>query len=145
MPITITYTEVIDLLGYLELELAKAADILVRELLKLKSGESLFITLDTKSDWRSAVATARAAQAIDAKVAVTWHTAPPGYGKVADPYVPDPLKAAVMSCDVWVVFNYQLLLYSTPGEDAMKTDRVRYLCLVGMDGPMMVRCIGMVN
>ena len=136
---------VISLLGYLELELAKATDILVRELLKLKSGESLLITLDTKSDWRAAVATARAAQAVDAKVAVMWHTAPPGYGKAADPYLPDPLKAAVLNCDVWVEFNYEWLLYSGPWEKAMKTGRVRYLCLVGMDAPMMVRCIGKVN
>jgi len=134
-----------NLLEHLDLELAKAADILVRELLRLKSGESLLITFDTESDWRAPLATARAAQAADAKVAVLWHTAPPGYGKTADPYLPDSLKAAIPNSDVWVEFNYEWLLYSTPWEKAMETDRVRYLCLVGMDTPMMVRCVGKVD
>ena len=133
------------MLDYLELELAKAADVLVRDLIKLESGESILITLDTESDMRAALATARAAQAVDAKVALLWHTAPPGYGKIADPHLPDSLKAAIPNCDVWVEFNYEWLLYSTPWEEAMNTNRVRYLCLVGMDVPMMVRCIGKVD
>lgn len=133
------------LLDYLELELAKAANVLVRDLIKLESGESILITLDTESDGRAALATARAAQAADAKVALLWHTSPPGYGKIADPHIPDSLKAAIPNCDVWVEFNYEWLLYSTPWEEAMKTNRVRYLCLVGMDVPMMVRCIGKIN
>ena len=130
---------------YLELELAKAADVLVRDLIELESEESILITFDTESDQRVALATARAAQALDAKVALLWHTAPPGYGKIADPYLPDSLKAAIPNCDVWVEFNYEWLLYSTPWEKAMETNRVRYLCLVGMDVPMMVRCIGKVD
>ena len=131
---------------YLELELAKAADVVVRELFKLKPGESFLITADTKSDWRAVEATARAAQAADAKVAVIWHTTPPGYGKVGDPYLPDSLKAAIPNSDAWVEFNYEWLLYSTPWDEAMKPGgRTRYLCLVGMNTPMMVRCIGQVN
>ena len=96
--------------GYLELELAKAADIIVRELFKLKEGESFLITIDTEADWRVAEATARAAEAVGAKVAVIWHSSPPGYGKVADPYLPDSLKAAIPNCDAWVEFNYEWLL-----------------------------------
>lgn len=133
------------MLDYLDLELAKAADVLARNLLSVKPGESILITFDTESDWRAPLATARAAQAADAKVAVLWHTAPPGYGKIADPHLPDSLKAAIPNCDVWVEFNYEWLLYSTPWEEAIATNRVRYLCLVGMDAPMMVRCIGKVD
>jgi len=136
---------VIQLIEPLDLELAKSADILVRELLKLKAGESLLITFDTETDRRAPLATARAAQAVDAKVAMLWHTAPPGYGKIADPYLPDSLKAAIPNCDVRVEFNYEWLLYSTPWEEAIETNRVRYLCLVGMDVPVMVRCIGKVD
>lgn len=128
-----------------ELELAKAADVLIRELIKLKKGESVLITLDTKSDWRVAVATARAIESAGGKVAVIWHTAPPGVGKIADPYLPDPLKAAIPNCDVWIEYNYEWLLYSTPWEEAMKNNRVKYLCLVGMNTSMMVRCISKVN
>ncbi len=135
----------IKLLNYLDLELAKAADVLVRDLLRVKPGESILVTFDTESDWRATLATARAAQVVDAKVAVLWHTSPPGYGKIADPHLPDSLKAAIPNCDVWVEFNYEWLLYSTPWEEAIATNRVRYLCLVGMDAPMMVRCIGRVD
>jgi len=130
---------------YQELELAKAADVVVRELLKVKKDENVLITQDTEGDWRVAEATARAAQAVDAKVAVIWHSTPPGFGKVADPYLPEPLKKAIPNCDVWVEFNYEWLLYSTPWYEAMATKRIRYLCLVGMNAPMMVRCIGKVN
>ena len=130
---------------HLDLELAKAADVLVRDLLKLKPKENILITFDTESDWRAPLATARAAQTVDAKVAVVWHTSPPGYGKMADDYLPDSLKSAIPNTDVWAEFNYEWLLYSSPWEDAIKNNRTRYLCLVGMDYPMMVRCIGKVN
>jgi len=47
---------------------------------------------------------------------------------------------------VWVEFNNQWLLYSTPFEIAMeKNKKLRYLCLVGMDADMMVRIISRVN
>ena len=45
-------------------ELAKSADILVRELFKLKEGEILVITADTESNERVVEATASAAFAI---------------------------------------------------------------------------------
>jgi len=130
---------------YLELELAKAADFLVRDSLKVKKGESLLITIDTETDFRSAAAAARAAQALDAKVAVIWHTTPPGFGKATDPYLPEPVKAAIPKADAWIEFNNQWLLYSTPWEEAIKSKRVRYLCLGGIDVERLVRCVGRVD
>jgi 2,5-dihydroxypyridine 5,6-dioxygenase len=112
---------------YLELELAKVADFLVRDSLKVKNGESLLITIDTETDFRSAAAAARAAQALDAKAAVIWHTTPPGFGKATDPYLPEPVKAAIPRADAWIEFNNQWLLYSTPWEEAIKSKKVRYL------------------
>jgi len=47
--------------------------------------------------------------------------------------------------DVWIEFNKSWLLYSTPYESAMKTGRVRYICLVGMDTDMCARTVGRVN
>ncbi|MBS7644700.1 MAG: hypothetical protein QXR65_05095 [Candidatus Bathyarchaeia archaeon] len=47
------------------------------------------------------------------------------------------MKAAIPSTDVWIEFNYEWLLYSTPWDEAMATNKVRYLCLV--------RCMGKVN
>lgn len=50
-----------------EYEIGKSADILCRELFKLKSGEIFAITCDTESDARVVEAAARAAFAVGAK------------------------------------------------------------------------------
>lgn len=45
-----------------------------------------------------------------------------------------------------VEFNNQWLLYSTPWDIAIEENKkLRYLCLVGMDVDMMIRCIGRVD
>ena len=130
----------------LEFELGKAADILVRQMLKLKAGESFLITIDSEGDWRVAEATARAAQAVDAKTAVVWYAAPPGVGAAADPYLPDSLKAAITHCDAWVEFANEYLLYSGPWQEMYKQHRVKYICLgAGMNSEMFVRCLGKIN
>jgi leucyl aminopeptidase (aminopeptidase T) len=77
---------------------------------------------------------------------VAWHSTPPGYGKVGDPYLPDGLKAAIPETDVWVEYNYQWLLYSTPWEIALTIPkRVRYLFLGGLNEDQFVRCVGKVD
>ncbi len=132
---------------YYEFELGKAADVLVRELFKLKEGEEFVITADTESDPRVVDATARAAFAVGAKPIVVWLASPLGVGKAADPMLPQrSLTALLKEADAWVEFNNEWLLYSTPWDIAMKENKkLRYLCLVGMNADMMVRCIGRVN
>ncbi|MGQ9626601.1 MAG: leucyl aminopeptidase [Anaerolineae bacterium] len=130
----------------LDLELGVAAYKVVRDLLKIKKGESLLITIDSVGHWRLAEETAKAGEALGAKVMVAWHSTPPGYGKVGDPYLPDSLKAAIPQTDAWVEYNNQWLLYSTPWEKALSTpDRVRYLFLGGLDEEQIVRCVGKVD
>lgn len=130
-----------------EFELGKAADILVRELFKLKAGEEFIITADTETDMRVVEATARAAFAVDAKPVIFWHPSPLGIGKAADPMLPlKSLTATLKEADAWVEFNAKWLLYSTPWDVAIKENKkLRYLCLVEMDTDMMIRCIGRVN
>jgi len=130
-----------------EFELGKAADILTRELFKLKVGETFIITADTESDMRVVEATAGAAFACGAKPMVIWTASPMGVGKAADPMLPqDALVGALKGADAWVEFNNQWLLYSTTYDIAMKENpRLRYLCLVGMNVDMMVRCIGRID
>ncbi len=130
-----------------EYELGRAADVLTRDLLKLKPGETFVITADTESDQRVVDATARAAFALGAKPMVIWLASPLGVGRVADPMLPiDALIGALRGADAWVEFNNQWLLYSTPHDVAMReNDRLRYLCLVGMNPDMMVRCIGRID
>jgi leucyl aminopeptidase (aminopeptidase T) len=134
----------------LDLELAKTAYVVINKLCKVKPGESVLITIDGPEEWRVAEEIAKAAECAGAKVMVAWHTTPPGYGKVGDPYLPDPLKAAIPNTDVWIELNNQWLLYSTPWEEAMTPaalgkGRVRYLFLGGLNVDQMVRCIGKVN
>ncbi len=129
-----------------EYELPKAAHILMRDLLQLKSGETVVITADTQSDSRVVQAAAAAVHSLDAKPMVIMLAAPLGVGKAADPMLPvDALAAALSHADAWVEFNEQWLLYSTPYERAMAgSSRLRYMCLVGMTVDMMVRLIGRV-
>ena len=130
-----------------EYELGKAADVLTRELFKLKPGETFVITADTESNPHVVNATARAAFSIGAKPMVIWLASPLGVGKLADPLLPvDSLVGALRGADAWVEFNNQWLLYSTPHEIAMKENKkLRYLNLVGMNPDMMVRCIGRID
>lgn len=114
---------------------------------RLKKGETFIITADTESDEMVVNATAACAHAVGAKPMVIWIPAPLGVGKAADPMLPvEALSAALCHADAWVEFNNQWLLYSTPFEMAVeKNKRLRYVCLVGMNGDMMVRTIGRVN
>ena len=127
-----------------EFELGKAADILTRELFKLKEGETFVITADTESDMRVVEATARAAFSLGAKPMVIWTPAALGVGAAADPMLPqEALVGALKGADAWVEFNNQWIFYSETYTRAMKeNDRLRYSCLVGMNADMMVRCIG---
>lgn len=130
-----------------EYELGRAADVLVRDLFRLQREETFVVTADTESDIRVVNATARAAFAVGAKPMVIWTASPLGVGKAADPMLPvDSLAGALIGADVWVEFNNQWLLYSTPYEIALqKNNRLRHLCLVGMTVDMMIRCIGRVD
>ncbi len=130
----------------LSLELAVAAHKLMRDVLKVRSGEEVVITTDTGSDWRVAEALARASQVLGAKPLVVWHSSAPGVGRAAEPYIPTRLLSKLLPySDVWVELNRAWLLYSRPYEEAMRVGRTRYLCLVGMDADMMVRNVGRVN
>ncbi len=130
----------------MDLEISVAAYKVARELINVKNGESVLITVDSAGHWRMAEETAKAVESLGGKVMVAWHSTPPGYGKVGDPYLPDALKAAIPETDCWIEYNYQWLLYSTPWEEALTVPkRVRYLFLGGLNEDQFVRCIGKVD
>lgn len=130
-----------------EYELPRAAEILARDILGLKSGEVIAITADTESDERVVKATAAAAHAAGAKPMVITVASPTGVGKAADPALPvEALAGALGKVDAWVEYNNKWLLYSTPFELARAANpRLRYICLVGMNVDMMVRTVGRVD
>jgi 2,5-dihydroxypyridine 5,6-dioxygenase len=128
-----------------DLELAKAGHIIVNDMCAIAPGESVLLTVDSAMDFRPVEEVAKAAEAAGAKVMVAWHSTPRGYGKVADPQLPRPLKRAIPASDVWIEFNDQWLLYSTPWIDAMSNGRTRYLFLGGLDTDRVVRCVAHVD
>ena len=129
----------------LDLELAKTAQTLVRDMIKMKPGENILIYADTESDWRTVEETSKAVHNAGGKVVVMRYPAPRGVAEAADPDLPKPLAAAMSNCDIMIEFSNKYLLYSTPWKKAMETGRVRYLCLSGMTAEMMTRCIGRVD
>jgi len=129
-----------------DLELAVTAYKIVRDLCAVKKGETLLITIDSAGYWPVAEETAKAGEALGAKVMVAWHTTPPGYGRAGDPYLPDCLHAAIPNTDVWVEYNYQWLLYGRAWEEALGVPkRVRYLFLGGLSIDQIIRTVGKVD
>jgi len=128
-----------------EFEVAKAASTIVRDLCRVKEGESVLITVDSAMDFKPVEETAKAAEAAGTKVMVAWHSTPSGYGQVADNQLPEPLKAAIPATDVWIEFNNQWLLYNSAWTQAMSNGRTRYLFLGGLDRERITRCIARVN
>ncbi|MGB9792194.1 MAG: leucyl aminopeptidase [Thermacetogeniaceae bacterium] len=128
-----------------DLELARAGRVIIDDLCRVKKGESVLITVDSSADCKPAEETAKAAEAAGAKVIMAWHSTPMGYGKVTDSMLPEPLKEAIPAADVWIEFNKQWLLYSTPWSKAMSNGRTRYLFLGGLDRERIVRCIARID
>jgi 2,5-dihydroxypyridine 5,6-dioxygenase len=125
---------------------ARTADKLLRNLMKVKEGETVAITCDTESDWEFATEVERAATALGSKPILVRNKAPPHVGRAAEPFLPlDSLTGVVANSDVWVELNGKWLLYSAVYEEAMRRKRTRYVCLVGMNRDMAVRCVGDVN
>ena len=131
--------------SYMEFELANACYKLMHDLIKVKKGESVLITADSKPDFRVVEEMAKAAEVLGAKTMVAWHSTPKGYGALTMPYLPDPLIACVDKTDVWVEMNDQWLLYSPIWDKAVNNGRTRQVMLGGLSIERIVRCIGEVD
>jgi len=131
--------------GMYSLELAKAASIIIRDMGKVQPGESVLVTVDSITDFAPVEAIAQAAEAVGAKVMVAWHSTPAGYGKAAEGRMPEPLKAAIPAADVWIEYNNQWLLYSTPWLQALANGRTRYLVFGSLNRDQLTRCIANVD
>lgn len=128
----------------LEFELQKAADKLIRNVFNVREKETVVITADTKSDYDLVNSVAAAVYSAGGFPTVIYTATPSGVGKAADPEIPiDVLAAALSNTDVWIEFNKQWLLYSTPFEIAMnKNEKLRYMCLVDFTPELLIRVIG---
>ena len=131
----------------LKFEVQKAADKLIREVFQVKPGETVVITCDTASDMELVDATASSVYSAGAKPMTITTATPAGVGKAADPEIPvEALTGVLCAADVWIEYNHQWLLYSTPFEIAMeKNPKLRYMCLVDFDTNLLIRTVGNVN
>ncbi len=130
-----------------EFELYKAADRIIKDILKVQEGETVAITADTGSSEEVVNATAGAVFSVGAKPMTIWLASPYGVGKAADPMLPQQsLIGALSAADVWIEYNRQWLLYSTVFDEVMKKNKdIRYICMVEMNPDMMVRTIGRID
>jgi len=130
---------------YLDMELTQAAYKLMHDMVKVKKGESVLVTIDSISDFRVAEEIAKMSVALEAKVMLAWHSTPKGYGSLTMPYLPDPLIACVDKTDVWIELNNQWLLYSPIWDKAVTNGRTRQVMLGGLSIERIVRNIGKVD
>jgi len=128
-------------------ELQLAADKLIREIFVLQPGETVTITTDYDSDMTVARAVADAVQEAGGLPMLIQCPTPRGVGKSADPDLPiQAMTAALSATDVWIEFNHQWLLYSTPFERASRDNqKLRYMCLVDFNEALLIRTVGHVD
>jgi 2,5-dihydroxypyridine 5,6-dioxygenase len=116
-----------------ETRLAVAANFIVREFMGVKDGEQMLITADTASDPRAVQALLEAGKVQKARVAVLTIPQLPFQGALADPYVAEPVGAALKSCDVWLDITFPYLAGSKVHADAMALKRARCLQFHDLD------------
>lgn len=134
-PIGVEMTE-----NYLSFETAKAAMKLVKDIMLVKEGENVVITVDTSSDMRVAEAVAEAAYALGANpVIILYHSTEKAFHEP-----PKPVAEAVSEVDVWIELAYYCVMHS-PAFQRSIANGARYTCLTGMDVIMLTNTIGKVK
>ncbi len=124
-------------------KLARGALVFVRDMMCVKSGESVLITADTNSDRRAIEAVQNAADSLGAKVAsVVLATPLPFQGGLADPYLADHVVAAIQHCDAWIDLCMPYIAGSKAYDDTMQNGRTRYFLGADIGAEGILRIFG---
>ena len=123
---------------YLNWELQKAAEKLLREIMMVKPGETVLITCDTTNDERVINATAGAALTMGAYPIVMQYPASLEQAIMIEPT--KPVLEAIKAADVWIEYDYQLF-YTRGWKQAMDCG-TRQITAASMDINMMLNVIG---
>jgi leucyl aminopeptidase (aminopeptidase T) len=127
-------------------KLSRAADVLARDMMCIKAGESVLITTDTGGDMVAVQAIQDAAYRLGAKVATITIAPPvPFQGALADEYLPDHVKAATGACDVWIDLCMPYLAGSKAYDAAVHNNRTRYFLSADLGAEELVRLMGKVK
>lgn len=108
-------------------EVARAADVLVRDYMAAQAGEAVLITADDATDATLVRALAIAAEQAGARPAALTIPRLPYQGGLADPYVPPVVASAVAGATVWIDLTFPYLAGSRVCDEALHGGRVRYL------------------
>ena len=123
---------------YLNWELQKAAEKMLREIMKVQPGETVLITCDTSNDERVINATAGAALTMGAYPIVMQYPASLDQAIMIEPT--KPVLEAIKAADVWIEYDYQLF-YTRGWKQAMDAG-TRQITAASMDINMMLNVIG---
>lgn len=118
-------------------DLARAAMILMRDMMCVVEHEHVLVTCDTNTEKLAVDAIVGAAYALGTKVASMTLSPPlPFQGGLANPYLPDPVVAAAQDCDAWIDLCMPYMAGAAVYDSAMKNGRTRYFLAadIGVDG-----------
>jgi 2,5-dihydroxypyridine 5,6-dioxygenase len=122
--------------------IARGAQLLVADQMAVRQGEHVLITADSASDMSALAALWQASRQAGAVTTALVVEQLPYQGSLADPYIPDPVKAAVKECDVWIDISLPYMTGSRTHEAAMKARRARSLLAAGLDSGGLLRLYG---
>jgi hypothetical protein len=126
-------------------DLLVAAETLLGDLMCLRKGEEVLITADTATDPRVPQAVFTVAEKLGARALIVTGAPLPFQGALADPYIPKALANLVKTCDVWIDVTFPYLAGSHAHDEAMKTQRVRYMLGGDMDAGSFQRLFGCID
>jgi leucyl aminopeptidase (aminopeptidase T) len=126
-------------------DVARAADVVVRDYLAVRAGEVVLITADTATDPSVAEALMVAAARADARPSLLTIPRLPYQGALADPYIPPVVAGAVAACAVWIDLTFPYLAGSHVADTAIHDGRARYLLGGDMRAAQLARLFGAVD
>ena len=126
-------------------DVARAADVLVRDYMAVQAGEEVVITADGATDPELASALVVAVARADARASVLTIPRLPYQGRLADPYVPPAVGGAVSGAAVWIDLTFPYLAGSHVCDEALAGARLRYLLGGDMRCANLVRLFGGVD
>jgi 2,5-dihydroxypyridine 5,6-dioxygenase len=126
-------------------DVARAADVLVRDYMAVRAGESVLITADGATDTTVSEALMVAVARADARPSVLTIPRLPFQGALADPYIPPVVAGAVSGCSVWIDLTFPYLAGSQVADKAIHDGQVRYLLGGDMGAGQLARLFGAVD
>ncbi len=126
-------------------DIARAADVLVRDYMAVRGGEAVLITADTATDPALAQALMTAVARAEARGSVLTIPRLPYQGGLADPYVPPTVAGAVAGIAVWIDLTFPYLAGSHVCDEALGRGGVRYFLGGDMGCAGLARLFGAVD